>query len=65
MVIVYPDEVARLAVSRNRLGVTLIHCFVGFPEGRLKVTKVLQVVKQRPDDLIGIAVVKLVALRLS
>ena len=62
MVIVHPDEVARLAVSRNCLGVTLVHCFVGLPVGGLEVAKVLQVVKQRPDYFVGIAVVKLIAL---
>src|SRR6266496_2309342 len=61
MVIVHPDEVARLAVARDRLGVALVHCLVGFPEGRLEVAEALQVMKQRPDDLVGIAVIKLVA----
>ena len=65
MVIVHPDEVTRLAVSRNRLGVTLVHCFVGVPKGRLEVAEALQVMKQRPDDLIGITVIKLVALCLA
>src|SRR5947207_2582813 len=65
MVIVHPDEVARLAVSRNCLGVTLVHCFVGLPVGGLEVAKVLQVVKQRPDYFVGIAVVKLIALCLA
>src|SRR6266487_4210527 len=61
MVIVYPDEVARLAVARDRLRVALVHCLVGLPEGRLEVAEALQVMKQRPDDLVGITVVKLVA----
>ena len=65
MVIMHPDEVAKLAVSRNRVGVTLVHCFVRFPEGRLEVAEVLEVVKERPDDLIGITVIKLVALCLA
>ena len=60
VVIVHPDEIFGLAMSRNRLGVALVYRLVSFPEGRLEVAEVLQVVKQRPDDFIGIAVVKLI-----
>src|SRR5205823_4422221 len=42
--------------------VTLVDRLVCLPVGRLEVAKVLQVVKQRPDHFIGVAVVKLVPL---
>jgi hypothetical protein len=62
VVIVDPDEVVRLAVSYDRLRVTLVDHLVCLPVGRLEVAKVLQVMKQRPDYFVGVAVVKLVAL---
>src|SRR5438034_10987853 len=46
----------------DSFGVTFVDLPVGLPVPRLEIAEVLQIVKQRPDDLIGIAVVKFVAL---
>src|SRR5204863_10122474 len=62
VVIEHPHEVPWLAMSRNRIGITLVYRLVSRPKRRLEVTEALQVVKERPDDLIGIAVVKFVTL---
>src|SRR5215469_3282159 len=61
----YPDEVTRPAVPRNSFSVAFVNCLVGLPEGGLEIAEVLQVVKQRPDDFIGVTVVKFVALCLA
>src|SRR5437773_12254641 len=61
MVIVHPAEVAGSAVPGDRFGITLVYRLVRLPEGWLEVAEVLQIMKQRPDDLVGIAKVKLVA----
>ena len=41
VIIVHPDEVPGLAMSRNRLCVTLVHRLVSLPKRRLEVTEVL------------------------
>src|SRR6266550_9162917 len=46
----------------DSFGVTFVDLSVGLPVPRLEIAEVLQIVKQRPDDLVGIAVVKFVAL---
>ena len=65
MVIVHPDEVAGSAVPGDRFGITLVYRLVRLPEGWFEVAEVLQIMKQRPDDLVGIAKVKLVAFCLA
>ena len=62
VVIVDPDEVVRLTVSCDGFRVTLVDRLVCLPVGRLEVAKVLQVMKQRPDHFVGVAIVKLVPL---
>src|SRR5947208_16186426 len=65
MVIVHPDEVAGSAVPGDRFGITLVYRLVRLPEGWLEVAEVLQIKKQRPDDVVGIDNVKLVAFYLA
>src|SRR5438552_85157 len=61
MIIVHPDEITWLAIACDGLGVAFVDRLVSLPERRLEVTEVLQVMKQRPDDLVGVAVIKFVA----
>src|SRR5204862_5420821 len=50
---------------RYLLDITLVYCIERLPEGCLEVSEVLQIMKQRPDDLVGIAKLKLAALCLA
>src|SRR6266513_703757 len=61
MIIVHPHEVVSLRAVSNDIGVPFIHCLVSFPKCRLETAKVLQIVEQRPDHLIGVTIVKFVA----
>src|SRR5207244_10074096 len=54
VIIVHPDEVLALRAVSDGIGITVIHCFVGFPKRRLEAAEILQVMKQRPDYLVGI-----------
>src|SRR5262249_43255527 len=57
-----PDEIVRSRAADDRIRVTFIHLLISLPICRLEIAKILQVVKQRPDHLVGIAVVEFVAL---
>ena len=65
VIIVHPDEIVGLRTPGDGIRVAVVNFFVSLPVRRLEVTEVLQVMKQRPDHLIGIAVVEFVALRLT
>src|SRR5947208_15693986 len=58
VIVVYPNEVVRLRTASDGIGETIVDRFVGLPVSRLEIAKVLQIVKQRPDHLVGIAVIK-------
>src|SRR5262245_47692097 len=62
MIIVHPDEGVSLRAVSDGIRKTLVYCFVRLPICRFEVAKVLQIMKQRPDHLVGITVVKFVAL---
>ena len=55
-----PDEIVGLRTAGDGICVTLVNLFVSLPVCRLEVAEILQIVKQRPDHLVGIAVVKFV-----
>ena len=57
-----PDEIVRSRVANDRVRVPFVHLLVSLPIRRLEIAKILQVMKQRPDHLVGIAVVEFVAL---
>src|SRR5215470_3655350 len=61
MVVVHPDEVVSLRAVSYGVGITLVYCLVSLPVCGLEVAKILQIVEQRPDHLVGITVIKLVA----
>jgi hypothetical protein len=62
VVVMHPDEIIRLRAAADGIRVTLVNLFVSLPVCRLEVAEVLQIVEKRPDHLVGIAVVKFVAL---
>ncbi len=62
VIIVDPDEIVGLGTAGDGIRVTFVNLFVSLPVRRLEIAEVLQIVKQRPDHLVGIAVVKFVAL---
>src|ERR1043166_4676144 len=65
MIIVHPGEVVSLRAVSDGIRKTLVYCFVRLPVCRLEVAKVLQIMKQRPNHLVGIAVVEFIALGLA
>src|SRR5436190_7423007 len=56
----YPDEIIRLSATADGIRVAVVNLFVSLPVCRLKLAEILQIVKQRPDHFVGIAVVKFV-----
>src|SRR4029453_5046828 len=56
----HPHEVVSARAPSDGIGVTFVYCFVRFPKCRLKTAKVLQIMEQRPDHLIGVTIVKFV-----
>src|SRR4029450_2014026 len=62
MIIVDPDEIVRLRVADDCIRIACVHLFISLPVCRLEIAEILQIVKQRPDHLVGIAVVEFVAL---
>src|SRR6266542_6035249 len=52
-----PDEVLRPGLLGDRPGELPVDLPVGFPVARLEATKRWEVVEERPDDLVGEAVV--------
>ena len=62
VIIVHPDEIVGLRTAGDGICVTLVNLFVSLPVCWLEVAEILQIVKQRPDHFVGIAVVKFVAL---
>src|SRR4029077_1267581 len=65
VIVVNPDEVVRLRTASDSIGETLVDRLVGLPVSRLEIAKVLKIVKQWPDHLVGIAVIKFVPLGLT
>ena len=65
VIIVHPDEIVGLRTADDGIRVTVVNLLVSLPVCRLEVAEILQIVKQRPDHLVGIAVVKFVALSLT
>src|SRR5260370_7375698 len=56
----HPDKIIRLRTAGDGICVTLVNLFVSLPVCWLEVAEILQIVKKRPDHLVGIAVVKFV-----
>src|SRR5581483_8290879 len=52
VIIMHPDEIAPMAVSCDDFCVTPVHRLVGLPESRLEIAEALQIMKQRPNDLV-------------
>ena len=65
VIIVDPDEIVGLRAADDRIRIPFVYLLVSLPIRRLEIAEILQVVKQRPDHLVGIAVVKFVALSLT
>src|SRR6188472_1939870 len=60
-----PDEILRSRVADDCVRIPFVYLVVSLPIRRFEIAKILQVMKQRPDHLVGIAVVKFVALGLT
>src|SRR5207237_10916810 len=60
MIVVHPDEIVGLRTAGDGLCVTFVNLFVSWPVCWLEVAEILQIVKKRPDHLVGITVVKFV-----
>src|SRR6266481_910741 len=60
MIVVYPDEIVGLRTAADGFRVAIVNLFVSLPVCRIEVAEILQIVKQRPDHLVGITVVKFV-----
>src|SRR6266581_4939247 len=56
----HPDKIIWLRTAGDGICVTLVNLFVSLPVCWLEVAEILQIVKKRPDHLVGIAVVKFV-----
>src|SRR5438094_1145001 len=57
-----PDEVVRLRGAGDGFRVSHVHLFISLPICRLEIAKILQIVKKRPNHLVGVSVIKFVAL---
>ena len=62
VIIVHPDKIVGVGAPNNGIRVAVVDFLVSLPVCRLEVAEILQVMKQRPDHFVGIAVVKLIAL---
>src|SRR5438874_2267166 len=56
----HSDKIMRLRTAGDGICVTLVNFVVSLPVCWLEVAEILQIVKKRPDHLIGITVVKFV-----
>src|SRR6516164_7439219 len=56
----HPDKIIRLRTPSDGICVTLVNLFVSLPVCWLEVADILQIVKEGPDHLVGITVVKFV-----
>ena len=65
VVIVHPDEIVGLRGVEDRIRVALVNFPVSLPVCRFEIAEALQIMKERPDHLIRIAVVKFVAFCLA
>ena len=59
MVIVDPHEVVRIQEARYAVGELAIHGQIRFPVLRVEVTHRLEIMKDRPNDLVGKPLVEL------
>src|SRR5215468_9039036 len=62
MIIVDPDEIVALGAADDRVRIPFVYLLVSLPIRRVEIAEILQIVKQRPDHLVGIPVVKFVSL---
>ena len=60
-----PDEIVALGTADDRIRIPFVYLLVSLPIRRVEIAEILQIVKQRPDHLVGEAVVKFGALSLT
>ena len=65
LVVVDPDEVVFAAFPGQCLSELAVHFYVGVPIFRIEIAASLKIVEERPEDLIGVAVIVLVDLVLA
>ena len=53
VIIVDPDEIVGLGTAGDRIRITFVYLLVSLPICRLEIAEILQIVKQRPDHLVG------------
>ena len=58
----YPNEIVRSRIADDRVRIPFVHLLISLPICRVEITKILQIVKERPDHLVGITVVEFVPL---
>src|SRR5689334_2655716 len=65
MIVVDPDEIVWSRIADDLVSKPFVYLFISVPVFWLEITKILQIVKQRPDHLVGITVVELIPLSLT